>query len=263
MTPSSPLSTLADRPLILVTGAAQRIGAALARDLAHNGWHVIIHYRSSRQAAESLARDIRDTGGKADIIQADLESETESQGLIGRINNQFGRLSALINNASTFELDSPDTATRESWDMHMEANLRAPFVLMQHFQKQLPEGMDGNIINIIDQRVWNLTPYFTTYTLSKAGLWALTQTMAMALAPRIRVNAIGPGPTLPSSRQSMSDFRAQFDAVPLRKPTELVEICRAVLYILSAGSMTGQMIALDGGEHLGWAQGGNSAPPHE
>jgi len=145
----------------------------------------------------------------------------------------------------------------------MAVNLRTPFVLSQAFARQVPSGQEGCIINMIDQRVWNLTPHFTSYTLSKAGLWTLTQTLAMAFAPQIRVNAVGPGPTLPSSRQAQSDFEAQYEAVPLKKPTDLVDISEAVVYILKARAMTGQMIALDGGEHLGWAQGDNQTPPRE
>ena len=155
-----------------------------------------------------------------------------------------------------FERDEIDSADRESWDRHMETNLRAPFVLSQAFARQLPPEERGCIINILDQRVWNLTPHFTSYTLSKAGLWTLTQTLAMALAPRIRVNGIGPGPTLKNDRQSEEHFAAQWENVPLKRPTAPEEICQAIRFILDAPALTGQMIALDGGEHLGWAQPG-------
>jgi NAD(P)-dependent dehydrogenase (short-subunit alcohol dehydrogenase family) len=163
-------------------------------------------------------------------------------------------VTCLVNNASAFEMDKVDTATRESWDRHIETGLRAPLVLSQAFAQQLPEEIDGNIINMLDQRVWKLTPYFLSYTVAKTGLWTLTQTLALALAPRIRVNGIGPGPTLPSERQSAEQFRLQQAAVPLKRGPALDEIAATVRYILATPSLTGQMIALDGGEHLGWAQ---------
>ena len=155
-----------------------------------------------------------------------------------------------------FERDEVGSPSRESWDRHMETNLRAPFVLSQAFARQLPAEEPGCIVNILDQRVWSLTPHFTSYTLSKAGLWTLTQTLAMALAPRIRVNGIGPGPTLKNDRQSEEHFTAQWENVPLQRPTAPEEICHAIRFILDAPALTGQMIALDGGEHLGWAQPG-------
>jgi NAD(P)-dependent dehydrogenase (short-subunit alcohol dehydrogenase family) len=159
-----------------------------------------------------------------------------------------------------FERDEALSVTRESWDAHIETNLRAPFVLMQEFARQLPERGTGAIVNLLDERVWNLTPHFVSYTLAKAGLWTLTQVMAMALAPRIRVNGIGPGPTLPSPRQSAEQFARQQASVPLQRGAAPEEIAAAVRFILAATAMTGQMIALDGGQHLGWAQPG--AAPH-
>jgi NAD(P)-dependent dehydrogenase (short-subunit alcohol dehydrogenase family) len=172
-------------------------------------------------------------------------------------------VTCLVNNASVFETDTATTVTRESWDAHMETNLRAPFVLMQAFAAALPDGAQGNVVNIIDERVWNLTPYFVSYTVSKVGLWALTQTMALALAPRIRVNAIGPGPTLPSPRQSAAQFERQWAAMPLRRGTTPAEICAALRFILAAPAMTGQMIALDGGRHLGWTHPGAAIEANE
>ncbi len=200
----------------LVTGAAQRIGRAIALALAADGWAAAL-----------------------------------------------GPLGCLVNNASSFENDTVATATRASWDEHIEVNLRAPLVLMQGFAAQLPEAASGAIINMLDQRVWSLTPYFVSYTVSKAALWTLTQSMALALAPRIRVNGIGPGPTLPSPRQSEEQFARQCAAVPLRRGTSPEEIAAAVRFILAAPAMTGQMIALDGGQHLGWGQQGAAAPPEE
>ncbi|HAY49761.1 MAG TPA: short chain dehydrogenase, partial [Thalassospira sp.] len=175
----------------------------------------------------------------------------------------LGPIAVLINNASSFEYDDIQSATRESWDLHMEANLRAPFVLSQEFAKRLPDDVKGLIVNIIDQRVWNLNPHFVTYTLSKAGLWTLTQTLALALAPKIRVNAIGPGPALPSSRQTQDIFDQQCEKTPLKVGTNPQEICDAVRFFLAAPAITGQMLALDGGQHLDWAPSGNNDKPIE
>ena len=240
-------------PVALVTGAGRRIGAAIARDLAQHGWAVAIHYRGSRREAEALAREIEAAGGRAVALACDLAREAEVETLIPRAVEALGPLTCLVNNASAFEMDKIDTATRESWDRHIETNLRAPLVLSQAFARQLT-ATGGNIINMLDQRVWKLTPYFLSYTLAKSGLWTLTQTMALALAPRIRVNGIGPGPTLPSERQSAEQFHLQQAAVPLKRGPGLEEIAATVRYILATPSLTGQMIALDGGEHLGWAQ---------
>ena len=243
-----------DGPVALVTGAARRIGAAIVRDLARHGWAVAIHYRASKGEAEALAREIEAAGGRAATIACDLAREAEVETLIPRAVEALGPLTCLVNNASVFEMDKIDSVTRESWDRHIETNLRAPLVLSQAFARQLPEGLDGNIVNLLDQRVWKLTPYFLSYTVAKSALWTLTRTLALALAPRIRVNGIGPGPALPSERQSLEQFRHQQAAVPLQHGPELAEIAAAVRFILASPSMTGQMIALDGGEHLAWAQ---------
>lgn len=183
--------------------------------------------------------------------------------LVPAVTAAFGPLGCLVNNASTFELDGVADATRDSWDAHMETNLRAPFVLTQAMAAALPEDRQGCVVNIIDQRVWNLTPFFLSYTLSKAGLWTLTRTLAMALAPRIRVNGIGPGPVLPSARQTQDQFDRQAAAVPLGRGASPEEICAALRFILGAPAMTGQMIALDGGQHLGWAQPQRDFRPEE
>jgi NAD(P)-dependent dehydrogenase (short-subunit alcohol dehydrogenase family) len=238
----------------LVTGAARRIGRAVALDLARQGYAVAVHYGRSETAAGETVAEIVAGGGRAAAVQADLRDESAVQALVPRAAAALGGpVSVLVNNASVFERDTPRNATRQGWDAHMEVNLRAPFVLVQALAGALPEGVDGNVVNVIDQRVWNPTPYFTTYTLSKAGLWTLTRTLALALAPRIRVNAIGPGPTLPSRRQTEEQFARQWRGVPLRRCTGLDEICAAVRFILAAPALTGQMIALDGGQHLGWA----------
>jgi NAD(P)-dependent dehydrogenase (short-subunit alcohol dehydrogenase family) len=241
-------------PVALVTGAGRRIGAAIARDLARHGWAVAIHCRGSQGEAAALVREIEAGGGRAVTLSCDLAREAEVETLIPRTVEALGPVTCLVNNASAFEMDKIDTVTRESWDRHIETGLRAPLVLSQAFARQLPEEIEGNIINMLDQRVWKLTPYFLSYTVAKSGLWTLTQTLALALAPRIRVNAIGPGPTLPSERQSAEQFQLQQAAVPLKRGPALEEIAATVRYILAMPSLTGQMIALDGGEHLGWAQ---------
>ncbi|HUK57756.1 MAG TPA: SDR family oxidoreductase [Stellaceae bacterium] len=243
----------------LVTGAAQRIGRAIALALAADGWAVAIHHRHSGTAAESLAAEIAKNGGRAVALAADLAREDEVEALMRRAGEALGPVGALVNNASVFERDEALTVTRASWDRHIETNLRAPFVLMQLFARQLPAGSGGAIVNIVDERVWKLTPHFVSYTLSKAGLWTLTQTMALALAPRIRVNAIGPGPTLPSPRQSEEQFQRQWSAMPLQRGTTPEEIAAAVRFIIAAPAMTGQMIALDGGQHLLWAAAGSGS----
>jgi NAD(P)-dependent dehydrogenase (short-subunit alcohol dehydrogenase family) len=241
---------------VLITGAGKRIGRAIALDLASQGWDVAVHYFTSKDDAGDVVTEITRRGGRAVAVQANLGVEAETAGLVPAAVEQLGPLTALINNASVFERDEIDSADRESWDRHMETNLRAPFVLSQAFARQLPAEEHGCIVNILDQRVWSLTPHFISYTLSKAGLWTLTQTLAMALAPRIRVNGIGPGPTLKNDRQSEEHFTAQWENVPLQRPTAPEEICHAIRFILDAPALTGQMIALDGGEHLGWAQPG-------
>jgi len=237
----------------LVTGAAQRIGRAIALDLAHHGWQIGVHFYQSPDAAQSLCEAITQAGSKAVPLEADLTKESETIGLVAKATETLGPLGLLVNNASLFELDTMESVTRQSWDDHLEVNLRAPFVLSQALAKSLPPEARGNIINIVDQRVWNLTPHFISYTLSKVGLWTLTQTMALALAPHIRVNAIGPGPTLPSPRQSEGQFSKQAGGMPLGRGTTPEEICDALRFLLAAPAMTGQMIALDGGQHLGWA----------
>jgi NAD(P)-dependent dehydrogenase (short-subunit alcohol dehydrogenase family) len=247
----------------LVTGAAKRIGRAIALALAADGWAVAVHYRASRAPADTLVAEIARAGGQAVALAADLADEAAVAGLVPRAVAALGPLGCLVNNASSFENDTVATATRASWDEHLEVNLRAPFVLMQAFAAQLPEAASGAIINMLDQRVWSLTPYFVSYTVSKAGLWTLTQTMALALAPRIRVNGIGPGPTLPSPRQSDEQFARQCASLPLRRGTSPEEIAAAIRFILAAPAMTGQMIALDGGQHLGWGQQGAASAPEE
>jgi NAD(P)-dependent dehydrogenase (short-subunit alcohol dehydrogenase family) len=237
----------------LVTGAAKRIGRAIALDLAAAGWNVAVHYHKSADEAAAAVREIEALGRGAVAIKADLMSEAEVATIMPKAAATLGPLTCLINSASTFAMDDIRTMTRASWDQHIETNLRAPLVLSQAFAAQVPGDAFGAIVNMLDERVWKLTPYFLSYTVAKCGLWTLTQTLALALAPRIRVNGIGPGPTLPSPRQTEAQFRAQWDSMPLKRGTTPAEICRAVRFILDSPAITGQMIALDGGQHLGWA----------
>ncbi|MBL8629989.1 MAG: SDR family oxidoreductase [Rhodospirillaceae bacterium] len=238
----------------LITGAARRIGRALAESLAADGWAIAIHHHKSSHGPDDVLNAIKALGGKAISLEADLSDHMAVEKLIPEAAKQLGPIGCLINNASIFERDDIETATLESWDHHIAVNLRAPFFLSQAFAKQLPEAHHGAIINMVDERVWHLTPHFASYTVSKAGLWTLTQTLAMALAPRIRVNAIGPGPTLPSPRQTQAQFDAFQAKMPLGRGTTPAEICAAARFILAAPALTGQMIALDGGQHLGWGQ---------
>jgi NAD(P)-dependent dehydrogenase (short-subunit alcohol dehydrogenase family) len=249
-----PLPVPAIPKAALVTGAAARIGRATALALAADGYAVAVHYNKSAAPAEAVAEEIRKAGGKAMTLQGDLSVEAEVATLIATAAKALGPLGVLVNNASIFERDEALTVTRQGWDDHMETNLRAPFKLSQDFARQLPAGQNGVIVNLLDERVVNLTPHFTTYTLSKAGLWTLTQTLAQALAPRIRVVGIGPGPVLPSPHQSDEQFVEQYRAMPLQRPSSPDEIAGALRFILATPSMTGQVLLLDSGQHLGWSQ---------
>jgi NAD(P)-dependent dehydrogenase (short-subunit alcohol dehydrogenase family) len=237
---------------LLITGAAKRLGRAIVLDLAGAGWNIALHYHGSAEDAEKTAAEARAKGVKLVTLKADLSREEETALLVGRAAAALGPLTALINSASLFESDDWRSASRQSWDAHMETNLRAPFLLSQQFALALPQGESGNIINIIDQRVLKPTPQFLSYSLSKAGLYWLTTTMAQALGPNIRVNAVGPGPTLRNARQSEADFARQRDATVLGHGAEPADVAAATRYLLSAVSVTGQMIAVDGGQHLIW-----------
>jgi NAD(P)-dependent dehydrogenase (short-subunit alcohol dehydrogenase family) len=236
----------------LVTGAARRVGREIARGLARDGWAVALHHNHSAGEAAEVQAEIRAAGGRAELVQADLSDLAATQGLVAAAVKAVGPLSLLVNNASLFEHDQIETMTPESWAAHIDINLRAPALLSQGFAAQLPEGAEGNIVNIVDQRVWAPTPRFFSYTVSKMALWDMTQILARSLAPSIRVNAIGPGPALANARQSAADFQKQLDATILRRGTSPAEIYAAIGFILSAPAMTGQMIALDGGQHLAW-----------
>ncbi len=237
---------------VLVTGAARRLGRAIALDLAGAGWNVAIHYHGSDEDAAATANDVRAKNVKAGIFACNFMHEEESAGLIQRVTAQMGPLTALINSASLFENDDWKSASRQSWDAHMETNLRAPFILSQAFARQLPKGNKGAVVNILDQRVLKPTPQFISYSLSKAGLAWLTTTLAQALGPDIRVNAIGPGPTLKNARQSEEDFARQRDATILGHGADPADITAAIRYLLEAEAVTGQMLAVDGGQHLIW-----------
>jgi len=234
----------------LVTGAARRIGRAIALDLAAHGWRVAIHYRRSQDEALQLADEIHAAGGTAAAIAGNLADGEDVPLLIARCGEALGAPTCLINNASEFFLDTITSLTPADWDTHLDINLKAPVFLAQALYRNLPDGAEGNVINIIDQRVWRPTPQFFSYTISKAGLWTATQTLAQAMAPRVRVNAIGPGPVLKSVHQTEKDFAAETAATLLKRGPTLQEIAAAVRFILNTPSMTGQMIALDGGQHL-------------
>ncbi len=244
----------------LVTGAARRVGRAIALRLAAAGWNVAVHYGGSAEEAEATAREIRGVGVSAVTLEADLAREDQVETLLDRARDGLGPIGLLVNNASLFEPDRLATLTRDSWNGHMAVNLRAPVVLMQRFAATLPAGTDGVIVNILDQRVWNPTEDFLSYTVTKLALWNLTRTLALDLAPRIRVCGVGPGPTLANSRQDPADFDAQAASVPLRHAADPAEVADAVAFLADARSVTGQMIAVDGGQHLWWAPPSESTP---
>ena len=250
------------RQAALVTGAGKRLGRAMALYLAGRGHDVAVHYASSRTEAEAVVAEARALGVRAAAVQADLTVEAEMQALVAAATDALATpLTVLVNNASIFEHDDLATATRQSWDRHLESNLRAPFVLTQAFAAQAPPpGRDtagepvarALVVNLIDQRVRKLTPEFMSYTIAKMGLWAFTRTAAQALAPAIRVNAIGPGPTLQGARQSAADFARQRAACPLGRGATPQDITAALGYFLDAPAVTGQLLCIDGGQHLAW-----------
>jgi NAD(P)-dependent dehydrogenase (short-subunit alcohol dehydrogenase family) len=246
----------------LVTGAGRRLGREMALYLARRGHDVAIHYATSRAEAEDVVDEARALGVRAVALQAELLDEGDMAALVPTAAAALdGPLTVLVNNASIFEYDTIHTATRESWDRHIGSNLRAPFVLTQSFAAQAPKGARDEagepvaqslIVNMIDQRVLKLTPEFMTYTIAKMGLWALTRTAAQGLAPDIRVNAIGPGPTLRGGRQSSDHFARQRGATVLGRGANASDITAALGYFLDAPAVTGQLLCIDGGQHLAW-----------
>ena len=239
--------------IALVTGAGKRIGKAIAFALADAGYDLIVHYNSSAKEADDVASAIKDKGRRAVALQTNLSSENETSGLIAAANDALGPVSLLVNSASVFEHDDAQTMTRESWDYHLDTNLRAPLKLIQDFAAQKNNNANKSAVNIIDQRVLKLTPQFFSYTLSKSALHAATKTLAQTLGPiGIRVNAIGPGPIIKNARQSDEDWEKQNSATILGAGATPHDISQAVLYLAQATSVTGQMIAVDGGQHLTW-----------
>ncbi|WP_199261063.1 SDR family oxidoreductase [Paracoccus binzhouensis] len=244
----------------LITGAARRLGRAMALYLARRGHDIALHCHASASEAETTAAEIRALGVRAEILHADLLDPDQAEALVPRAQTALGPLTVLVNNASIFEYDNIRTASRQSWDRHIGSNLQAPFILTQAFAAQAPKAdrrgaeplAQGLIVNMIDQRVLKPTPEFMTYSVAKAGLWWLTRTTAQALAPDIRVNAIGPGPTVQGLRQSDSHFASQRAATILQRGAGPEDVCAALGYLLDAPSVTGQLICVDGGQHLAW-----------
>ena len=236
----------------LVTGAADRVGAAMAQRLAGEGWAVVIHYRSSGDKAEALARAIQESGGRAAALRADLADRSQRATVVSRASQPFGPLTLLVNNASIFERDAVTDLDEPLWDAHFAVHAEAPVFLSRDFAAQLPEGAEGNIVNIIDERVLDLSPAYFSYTLSKSVLWTATRTLAQSLAPRIRVNAIAPGPTVPPPHVTTEAHQRRLTELPLGTSADPAGIADGLIAILSLKTMTGQMIALDGGEHIEW-----------
>jgi NAD(P)-dependent dehydrogenase (short-subunit alcohol dehydrogenase family) len=238
------------QPTVLITGGARRIGRAIALSMADAGFDVAVHYRSSRADADELVAAIEAKGRRARAFQADLARHGDVMDLVPAVVARLASPTVLVNNASEFLVDTLATLTDTRWNTHLDINLKAPVFLAQALAAHLPPGTDGHVINIIDQRVLKLTPEFFSYTLSKAGLWTATKTLAQALAPRVRVNAIGPGPVLRSVHQSEAAFAAEEASTLLGHGSTPEEIAAAVQFLLSAPAITGQMITLDGGQHL-------------
>ena len=247
-------------PVALVTGGARRIGRAIVEDLAAHGWAVVIHYNRSRNDADAVAAAVRERGGIAAVAGADLADPEAAAGLVKTAEAILGKPSLLVNNASMFEADRGGALNPALFDRQMTVNLRTPVFLIEAFAAALPEGMDGNVVNLIDQSVWKPTPRNFSYQLAKASLWVATQMYAQALAPRIRVNAIAPGPTFRHTRQTDEEFAARVDAILLKRGPEPAEFGRTIRYLVETRSITGQMIGLDGGQHLAYETPDVSGP---
>lgn len=236
----------------LVTAGAKRIGKSIALGLAAEGFAVAVHAHSSVKEAHETADEIIAKGGKATVVIADLAKFDEANGVVSEAAKALGPLDLVVNNASAFVSDSVKSLEKNVWDLHFALHVEAPSLITGAFARQLPDDVSGLVVNMIDQRVLKLDPRFYSYVLSKSALWTATRTMAQALAPKVRVNAIGPGPTMANTRQDPKDFEKQAASVPLGYGPELDEISRTISYFYNTPSMTGQMIALDGGQHLAW-----------
>ncbi|HEY0649610.1 SDR family oxidoreductase [Phenylobacterium sp.] len=241
---------MAGRGAALVTGGARRIGRVLAKAAAEAGYDVALHVRTMDDDAEAAAGAVRSKGRKATLVTCDLRKESATVALVGEAEAELGPITLLVNCASVFEQDQFSDMNRASWDLHMETNLRAPLVLSQAFARRLPADREGLIVNVLDQRVWRPGPDFFSYTMSKTALWNATQMLAQALAPRIRVNGIGPGPTLPSIHQDQAAFDAEVATTLMKRPSSPQQIAAALRYLIDAEAVTGQMIAVDSGQHL-------------
>ena len=236
---------------IIITGAATRIGAAIAERLSGNNIEIAIHFNKSKSKAEILKKKLQRLGTKVHLVKADLSKEKDIYKLVKTLKSKMRYFDCLVNNASLFENDKLENFNSKSWEKHITTNLKAPALLSKEFSKNT-KGKKNNIINIIDQRIFKLTPYFFSYTISKTGLYTLTKTSAMSLAPNIRVNGIAPGPTIKNKRQSDSHFKKQYFATPLKKQVNVNEICNAVDFFIKNASITGQVLAIDSGQSLNW-----------
>ena len=236
---------------IIITGGATRIGAAIAKKLSGPDVEMLVHFNKSKSKAESLKRNLSLVGTKVYLIKGDLSKENDVNRILRYAKNKLKYFDCLINNASLFENDKLENFTTDSWGKHLRTNLRAPALLSKEFAKNI-SGKNNNIINIIDQRVFKLTPYFFSYTISKTGLYTLTKTSAMSLAPNIRVNGIAPGPTIKNKRQSEKHFKKQYLATPLKKKVDAEQVCNAVDFFIKNRSITGQVLAIDSGQSLNW-----------
>jgi len=236
---------------IIITGGATRMGAAIARKLSGPNIEILIHYNKSKLKAEKLKKELSTKGTKVYLVKGDLSKETDIKKIIKFAKSKLKNFDCLVNNASLFENDKLENFSLDSWSKHLRTNLRAPALLTKEFAKNV-KGKNNNIINIIDQRVFKLTPYFFSYTLSKTGLYTLTKTSAMSLAPNIRVNAIAPGPTIKNQRQSEKHFKKQYLATPLKRQVDVEQICNAVDFFIKNISITGQVLAIDSGQNLNW-----------
>lgn len=248
---------------VLITGGAKRIGQAIAKHLASDGWDIAIHYSTSDAEADATVQELRKAGAKAVALKADLCDEGALQTLVPQAAEALGDLSAVINNASIFQQDDLKGDDLSVWNQHMAIHVRAPFVLTKALYNLVPDGDVGAVVNVVDQRVLNPTRHFPSYSISKMALWDQTQVLARAMAPKIRVNAIGPGPVLPSTRQSEEDFSRQASQTPLGKAVDPDEIAAAAAFLLDASSVSGQIIAVDAGQHLNWAYELPATAPNE